>query len=370
MAGFFQPHHRVRIVLVGLLHDTNLGDPAIFQITRHSIQEYCKSRRIEAAFDYVDIGEYQVPRFDRPALNRRYENARNRLWHHLFKRSFTIFDRVKLDCGRAIKRNSSAVIFVGGSIIKFKRQEYLHKMIDIVLRRADKLNVPVMFSGVGLEGYEDNNEACELLKSDLNRYCVKVITVRDDIKTLQTSYLNANSPIRTAKVSDAACSLKKMYSPSSREKNTVGLGIIRSDIFAEYGNCVSDDELLNLYADIYRQIIKRGKKCVIFSNGVSRDQIFAEKLASYITGEKVQNVYCFPQPHTVADLVAAITRCEAVIATRLHAAVIAYAYEIPFVGLIWNSKQRFFGESICLPDRFLKSQSSTPNGSWISFYVL
>lgn len=353
MAKWIRLRSHIRIVLVGLLHDTNLGDPAIFQTTRHSIQEYCRSRQIKAAFDYIDIGEYKVPKYRSQTLNRHYENTRNRIWRYLFKRSFTKFDRVNITSKRTIRRNTDAVIFVGGSIIKFRRQEYLHRMVDIVTRRADKLKVPVMFSGVGLEGYDENDEACKRLKASLNRECVKVITVRDDIKMLLSSYLSANSSIRTAKVSDAACSLKKLYSPFSCEKDTVGLGVIRGDIFAEYGNCISDKEILNLYLDIYHQIIKAGKKCIIFTNGAIKDYDFAKRLASLIKGKDNSDEILFPRPQTVEDLVGIITRCEAVVATRLHAAIIAYAYEIPFVGLVWNPKQRFFGESIGLPDRFI-----------------
>lgn len=353
MAKLIRLRSHICIVLVGLLHDTNLGDPAIFQITQHSIQEYCQRHRIRVTFGYIDIGEYKVPRYHCLALNSSYEKVRNRLWLLLLKRSFTKYDRVKLACLRTIRKRSTAVIFVGGSMIKYKQQKYLHRMIDIVLSRADRMEVPVMFSGVGVEGYDDNSEICERMKASLNRKCVKVITVRDDIKTLQTSYLRTNSRIKTAKVSDAACSLKNLYTPAAREGNTVGLGVIRGDIFAEYDGCISADDLLKLYVDIYLQIIKNGKKCLIFTNGMSKDQRFAERLASELSsrGMNIEETLC-PRPQTVAELVSIITRCEAVIATRLHAGIIAYAYGIPFVGLVWNQKQRFFGESIGLPDRF------------------
>lgn len=344
----------IRIVLTGLLNDANLGDQAIFQITEHFIQEYSKSHRMKVTFYYVDIGEYKVPRYRREVLNKYYEKIRNRIWRFLLNRPFTKYDRVKFACKRNIKRSSGAVIFVGGGLIKFKQQEYLHKMIEIVLSRADQMNVPVMFSGVGVEGYDDKNEICARLKVSLNRKCVKVITVRDDIETLRTFYLSADSCVRTVKVFDAACSLKKLYPPSSVRKNIVGLGVIRSEIFAEYGNYISDDSLCNLYVDIYHQIVKHGKECMIFTNGAPKDQNFAERLASRLTGgggKKTAKILC-PRPQAVVELVDIITQFEAVIVTRLHAAVIAYAYSIPLVGLVWNQKQRFFGENIGLSDRF------------------
>lgn len=350
MAEFIQLRRHIRIVLAGLLHDANLGDQAIFQITKHSIEEYCQRRRIKVTFGYIDIENRIVPANLSPALRRRYEKAWDRLWRILRGRPFTKYDRVRLTCVRTIGRRTDAVIFVGGSLIKFKRQGYFHRMIDIVLSRADQMNVPVMFSGVGVEGYDERNEICQRLKTSLNRKCVKVITVRDDIQTLRNSYLGANSRVRTEKVSDAACSLKNLYPPAVREKDTVGLGVIRGDIFSEYGSPVSDSDLLRLYAGIYHRILNLGKKCVIFTNGTPKDQEFAERLALHLGVGDTEVLR--PRPQTVAELVGTVTRCEAVIAARLHAGVIAYAYKVPFVELVWNPKQQFFGESIGLPDRF------------------
>ena len=94
------------------------------------------------------------------------------------------------------------------------------------------------------------------------------------------------------------------------------------------------------------------KNVCIFTNGTPGDQRFAEMLARNFNIEGTTDETLCPRPKTVAELVNTITQCEAIIATRLHAGVIAFSYGIPFVGLVWNQKQRFFAESIGLPDRF------------------
>ena len=215
-------------------------------------------------------------------------------------------------------------------------------MVEIVLRRAEQMNVPVMFSGVGVEGFDDCNKICMQLKASLNRECVKVITVRDDIKTLRTFYLNTDSSIKTVKVSDAACSLNALYPSIQRKRGTIGLGVIRGDIFAEYGNRFSENDLFNLYVNLYFEIVKNDKKCCIFTNGTPGDQRFADRLSRYLNVERTAPVSLCPRPKTVAELVNNITKCEAVVAARLHAGVIAFSYGIPFVELVWNQKQRFF----------------------------
>ena len=343
---------RVRIALVGLLNDFNLGDPAIFEMTRYFIEELCRKHRLEVAFEYIDIGEYKVPRYRCPELNRQYERFEKSFYRHYYKRSFTKFDRVERDCKRIIKRNLDAVIFVGGGLIKYRYQEYLHKMMDIVLNRAEQINVPVMFSGVGVEGYDDSNEICKRLKITLNRKCIKVIAARDDLETLRNCYLSGNDRIRLVKVSDAACSMKRLYPPAACEGNTVGLGVMRSEVFSGHGVCISEEKLIELYAEMYEQLSKHGKRCLIFTNGMKKDQEFAEKLCVFLNVEKDSSEILCPRPRTVAELVQLITRCGAVIATRLHTGIIAYAYEIPFVGLVWSPKQFFFGESIGCRDRF------------------
>jgi hypothetical protein len=45
-------------------------------------------------------------------------------------------------------------------------------------------------------------------------------------------------------------------------------------------------------------------------------------------------------------LAALIAGCDAVVAHRLHAAIVAYAYRVPTVGLLWDDKLQAFFESV------------------------
>ncbi|MEO1014340.1 MAG: polysaccharide pyruvyl transferase family protein, partial [Pseudomonadota bacterium] len=61
--------------------------------------------------------------------------------------------------------------------------------------------------------------------------------------------------------------------------------------------------------------------------------------------EELQNGALSIAPHsrTPADLAAVIQACDAVVAHRLHALIVAYAYRIPHIGLSTNAKlDQFF----------------------------
>ena len=55
------------------------------------------------------------------------------------------------------------IVFDGGGIIKFKREKF-YFYIAHILEKAQERNIPVYFSGVGVEGYDETDERCQMLK--------------------------------------------------------------------------------------------------------------------------------------------------------------------------------------------------------------
>ena len=51
------------------------------------------------------------------------------------------------------------------------------------------------------------------------------------------------------------------------------------------------------------------------------------------------------------------TPSSRIIVGRLHASIIAYSYNIPSIGLVWNQKQKKFGETIGYPNRFIEYEN-------------
>ena len=141
---------------------------------------------------------------------------------------------------------------------------------------ADEQQIPVFFNCVGVEGYEDEDERCQQLKENLNRSCVKGISVRDDIETLKKSYIQRKD-IRISKVMDPAILSAKVYDIARKtESKVIGLGIIREHIFEDYGIEGIDKVFqLKLWCSLINEIEKHGYEWQLFTNGLASDHKFA-----------------------------------------------------------------------------------------------
>ena len=262
-------------------------------------------------------------------------------------------------CRAHIDSNTMAVIFAGGGIIKYKYQ-FFHHYIDTITRYAEKIGVPVMISGAGVEGYDEKNTDCQLLKKALNRNCVKYITTRDDIDTLAHCFCTNKQII--AKVADPACSLSKVYLRRKNEHSSygirrIGLGVVREGLFVDNGIDFNKQQMLDFWKELYESILEKGYQCKLFCNGARSDEAFALELLEYMRIEKRKHkeILCC-RPTSVENLVDLILGFDAVITGRLHASIIAYAYDVPSLGLVWNAKQIMFGDAIGYPERFITKE--------------
>ena len=60
------------------------------------------------------------------------------------------------------------------------RPEFGDYQINDAMRLAKEYNKPVIFSAIGIEGYDEDNAKCQRLKKTLNYDNVRVITTRGD----------------------------------------------------------------------------------------------------------------------------------------------------------------------------------------------
>lgn len=242
---------------------------------------------------------------------------------------------------------------LGGGVIKFSHQIIAQPMCEI-LNISQSKNIPVMLSAVGVEGYDAGFEECLRLKNALNLDCVKTITTRDDIDTLEKFYI-VNKKITTGKVADPACSIAELYTHTSiKETPVIGLGIGRKGLFEDYGRLEEESQIIEFWKKLYAEISSNGYKCVLFTNGLPADYQMALEIKRQLN---LSDDSVAPRPKTVEELTALIANIDAAIVTRLHSSIIAYSYGIPSIGLVWNSKQLMFGNSIGHPERFLDGLS-------------
>ena len=252
-------------------------------------------------------------------------------------------------------RNSDLIVFGGAPIFNYDHQLFYKRTI-ITLEIAKKHNIPVIFSGIGIEGYSETNEKCQELKKALNFENIHQITTRDDLQSLK-KYINRKE-LLVEKVSDPAVFANIVLAKNKKvAKNRIGLAIVRSDIFKSNGIEFSETQQLKFWKATIDCITKRGYDYVCFTTGHFADEAFLDKLQrSYdLPAEK-----CVYNINTPEGLSSVVSSCSGMIAFRLHANIVAYAFDVPAIGLTWNQKIPLFYDSIHYSNRVFSVENFNP----------
>ncbi|MFS0867876.1 polysaccharide pyruvyl transferase family protein [Microbacterium sp. 179-B 1A2 NHS] len=117
------------------------------------------------------------------------------------KRYMSTRDPALLEDARRTISNSDVIIFGGAPLFNYSYQNFYLRTI-LTLELAQEYGVPVLFSSIGVEPYDESNPKCRKLKAALTQSCVRQITTRDDIDSVRR-YVEGTD-IAVAHVSDPA----------------------------------------------------------------------------------------------------------------------------------------------------------------------
>ncbi len=326
-------HPHAKILVAGLTQCKNLGDVVISDCTSYLLRKSAKENGIKKLkLSHLDL---RVEK-DKKNLNR--------------------------------VRNSDLVVFPGGGFIKYK-QENFPKELGRVTERAEHYGIPVMYNAMGVEDYDSENEGCLRIQEMLRSFSTRYITSRDYSDFLNETYLE-DAHLKSKRVADPAVWSEEVYG-ISREENAeyVGLGVGRAKLFEAYGIPVTGEEMLSVWENIIAELDKRGIKWKLFTNGLKKDEDFLTELLERLSLSDKREEFSVPAPETSRELVENISKFKGIIALRMHANIIAFSLGIPSVGLIWNDKLRFFGESIDYPQRFIEYHKLKDTDFIISTFI-
>lgn len=107
--------------------------------------------------------------------------------------------------------------------------------------------------------------------------------------------------------------------------------------------------LLDLYAIAVQDLVAGGYDVLCFSDGAGEDELAITAARGRLLAADPADggrVRIAPRARTPGDLARLIAGLDAVVAHRLHAAILAYSYGIPAVGLRWDSKLPAFFASV------------------------
>ncbi|AIY41799.1 Polysaccharide pyruvyl transferase [Collimonas arenae] len=111
-------------------------------------------------------------------------------------------------------------------------------------------------------------------------------------------------------------------------------------------------QISRFFENLARQAMAAGYVVKLFTNGAPEDEAFKDALAAGLGMQQIVNMARASAP---AELVANISTCDYIIAHRLHASIVAYALDIPAIGLNWDVKVKSFFELIGRSRFFISS---------------
>src|SRR5699024_5082765 len=263
---------KYRIVFAGLLSEKNLGDVIIADCTKWLFTQILKSSEEDKViFDEIGFRELEEVRRSSFYRKKCYEVRRRLLplvgmnWS---KKNILEHAKYFEPCFV----DADLVVIVGGGVVKYKYQLFWVYLSGII-KAAQVNNIPIILNAVGIEGYDADNEKCQILKEALNAPNVKAITTRDDISVLDKYYINASSGIYTQKVADSAVWVSDAYGIHKEEHVVVVvIGLVRIAIFKDNGIALSSEELVQIYVNILQELDRKGHKWKLFTNGLPADE--------------------------------------------------------------------------------------------------
>lgn len=232
------------------------------------------------------------------------------------------------------------VVFAGGQLF----YDYFVNDIISIVKAASYKKIGVYFYGCGtgcIEG-KNKNDLIEILKNPN----VVMVTLRDDYIGLRDAILNISI------VPDVAICCNVMSVSYRKEKsNIIGIGVISIDNYNKQNHKqVTEEYYISSMCGMIVKLKQVGYEIELFSNGNEEDQLMADKIQSFLKNNFPITIA--PQPSTAKELITIENKYTYVIASRLHAMIIAYSYNIPFWGICWDEKIISFCKCIGTYDNY------------------
>lgn len=247
-------------------------------------------------------------------------------------------------------KSLDGIVYAVG-MFKYSTQNFSY-IFEITNKIATEYNIPVLMSAMSIEKENQDDWRYHQLVRAVNMPCVKKITTRDGqngVDRLAKSYIK-NQSIQYDFVGDPALWIPECYDTSSRkDSDVIGIGVIRENIYRDYGIDFSGNQLLDMYVSLIQELDKRNQKWVLFCNGMPEDYDFGKRILEKVNMpiEKL-----LPAPKTAQELVDIILGFKVVFGARLHACITSFALDVPVVGLLWDNKLREFSKTMKIEEFF------------------
>lgn len=255
--------------------------------------------------------------------------------------------------------SADLIIFSGGAMFGFNNLGSFDA-IDAITALAEQNSIPVVFSSLGINNMHADEESGAHLNALLRNKCVKAMSVRETAEVFLPFAEGCGFEIES--VCDPAVWAKHVYRKevqqvrSAKKRRIVGLNVVRGGLFKANGKSWTLDTEEQYFKELVALFDSKGIDYCFFTNGSVLDNNSMEYIARRI-GVSDDKLIC---PDSSRELVRAIAGFDAVLAIRMHSAIISYALDIPSIDLVWNEKIPYFYKNIGYPDRALELKYCTP----------
>lgn len=346
---------RMKLVIFGLGFSPNLGDGVIADCLAHAVWERIPGIEV-AALDLSGRDRFgAVTVSNRGLALAVLARLPRKLRHGLVRWRLTRMLDTLAPRWAAVLKNADAALIGGGQLFSDADLNFPLK-IARAAHCARAADVPVAVHAVGVSRNWSTEGAAlfaAVFAADLRR-----VGLRDGPSvqawTDQMPGRLSAPPLPAPVIArDPGLLAAECYGPAPRRAGWVGL-------------CVTDPALLGYHADgdvvgasaggasgagfyaaLARALTRQGHRVVLFCNGAAEDLralgSLAVPLADLITSGQVQIAEA---PQRPADLARLIGGLDGLVAHRLHACILGYAYQRPVVGLGWDRKVESFFASV------------------------
>lgn len=310
-----------KMLLVGVTASTNYGDNVICETFRGLLQSLTGKKTKLVHIEYTPWLMKIILKF----LNV-YSCCTKKHCNDLIYRI-----RRRL-LSKELKKEQLDVVFVGGQMFF----DYFIPYIRLFVESAAIANTKVYFYACGVGRLNEINK--EQLKLLLKKDNIGLISVRDNLNSIKELDVDVVFKPDVA----ICCDLNYVdVKPDSMDRNVIGLGVISTSYYNKNnkGAEISEDTYILMMCNLIKSIHALGFKVELFCNGEQGDYEMAIKISQRFN---TFNVSVSEIPNNAQELIEQIIKYKYVIASRLHALIISYSYNIPFIGLGWDEKVKEF----------------------------
>jgi polysaccharide pyruvyl transferase WcaK-like protein len=342
-----------RIAVCGETYSANLGDQAIHACLLHLLKSVDPGVRT-VSLDISGRAASQS-KLAKRGMKRRVEAWQTKpVLSDVYRLAYELYQPVRLKrlySGSWGKELSTvqALVIGGGQLLMDDGLNFPLKLAALS-KQARYLGLPTHFSACGV-GSSWSAKGRKLVEGALVN--AESVTLRDSLSSQRLGQMLPEIPHRVT--FDPAIWAADVYPAASTTEASrfTGLCVMSKDAFnaRSLNTRYIEAEWMQLWLDLLNALLKRNHQVILFTTGSRNDQQFADELFTQARLRGWRRVDLAQWPSSVPVLVDILRACRTVIAARLHAAVLANAFGIASIGLIWDQKVRAYYEDTGRPNQ-------------------